>query len=285
VLNIVVRTIRQQLNIRAPDQRSADILRYMKADPQIEGPAPRRLDIEIEPIHGFLKYSLASGASAAGSASHLLSELHRLHYSITRQEHPGCPMVHGGTLTTDDGHVVFVGEKGAGKTTLLVHLASLGWPVTGDEHIIIDGKIAIPRPRSLRVKLGALPFLDARAAEIVRGSPSTPEWHGSSIYAVEPTAFGKAWLIRPCPIRHIVILRSNHGGRSKIRELDSNAGLGLMLPHAILPETGKPVALAWLKSAASSAKCWELWTGRLEDSRDILYRSFLDGNFGGLTRE
>jgi hypothetical protein len=279
VLNIVVRTIRQELNIRAPDQRSADVLGYMKADPQIEGPPPRRLDIEIEPIHGFLKYSLPSGASAEGSASHLLSELHRLHYSITRQEHPGCPMVHAGTLTTDDGHVVFVGEKGAGKTTLLVHLASLGWPVTGDEHIIIDGKMAIPRPRSLRVKSGTLPFLDGRAAEIVRGSPSTFEWHGSLIYAVEPTAFGKAWVIRPRPIRHIVILRSNHGARSKMRELNGDAGLELMLPHATLPETGKPIALAWLKSAATSAKCWELWTGRLEDSRDIIYRAFLGGQF------
>jgi hypothetical protein len=282
VLNIVVRTIRQELSIRAPDQRSAAVLGYIKADPQIEGPPPRRLDIEIEPIHGFFKFSLPSGASAAGSASYLLSELHRLHYSITREEHPGCPMVHAGTLTTDDGHVVFVGEKGAGKTTLLVHLASLGWPVTGDEHIIINGKAAIPRPRSLRVKSGALPFLGARAAEIVRGSPSIPDWHGSLVYAVEPTAFGNEWLIKPLPIRHLVILRSNHGGRSKIRQLDSDGALGLVLGHAILPDSGKPIALAWLRSAASSAKCWELWNGRLEDSADIIYRNLLDGDFSGV---
>jgi hypothetical protein len=282
VLNIVARTVRRELNICAPDQRSAEILAYMRANPQIEGSPPRRLDIKIEPIHGFLGFSLASGVSAAGSASYLLSELHRLHFRLTRNEFPGCPMIHGGTLTADDGHVVFVGEKGAGKTTLLVHLASLGWPVTADEHIIIDGKLAVPRPRSLRVKSGTLPYLKAAAADVVRGSPSIPDWHGSLVYAVEPTAFGKAWLIRPYPIRHIVILRSNHGGRSKIRELDSDAGLGLMLPHAILPDSGKPIALAWLKSAASSAKCWELWNGRLEDSADIIYRNLLDGDFSGV---
>jgi hypothetical protein len=276
VLNTVARTIRRELNICAPDQRSADILAYMKASPQIEGSPPSRLDIDIQPIHGFLGFSLACGASAAGSASYLLSELHRLHFRLTCEEFPGCPIIHGGTLTADDGHVVFVGEKGAGKTTLLVHLASLGWPVTGDEHIIIDGKVAIPRPRSLRVKSGALRYLNAAAADIVRGSPSIPDWHGSPVYAVEPTAFGKEWLLRVLPIRHLVILRPNHGGRSKIRQLESDAALGLLLAHTILPDTGKPIALAWLKSATSSARCWELWTGRLEDSRDIIYRNFLD---------
>ena len=79
MLNIVVRTIGRQLVIRAPDPASADVLAYMKADPQIDGPAPARIDIDIEPVHGFLRFALAA-PSVEGSALHILSALHRLHF-------------------------------------------------------------------------------------------------------------------------------------------------------------------------------------------------------------
>jgi hypothetical protein len=277
MLNINVRTIRRQLVVRAPDPASAEVLVYMKADPRIDGSAPALVDIDVKPVHGFLGFELASGNKVEGSASHILSALHRLHFELSRNEFAGSPLIHGGTLTTDGGHVVFVGDKRSGKTTLLVYLASLGWPVTGDEHIILNGSTAIPRPRSLRVRPGALRYLSAAAAEIVRCSPTTFDWHGSPWYAVEPSAFGKEWRIRQCPIRHLVILRANHGGRSKIRELDPDCALQLLLRNVILPDMGKATALAWLRSSVRSAKCWELSNGRLEDCRDIVYERFISG--------
>ena len=263
MLNIVARTIWRRLIIHAPDPASADILAYMRADPQIEGPLPERIDINIEPSHGFLRFALASGPSVQGSASHILSALHRLHFELTLDEFPGSPIIHGGTLTTGDGHVVFVGDKGAGKTTLLVYLASLGYPVAGDENIILDGNLAIPRPRSLRVKPGALRYLAPAAAEIVRRSPSTTDWEGSPLYAVEPSAFGREWRVSSRPIRHLVFLQANHGGRSRLRQLDPDQALRLLLRNVILPDTRRATALAWLRSSVSSANCWELWNGRL----------------------
>jgi hypothetical protein len=277
VLTINVRTVRRRLVVRAPDPTSAKVLVYMKADPQIDGPPPAVVDIDVKPIHGFLGFELASGNKVEGSASHILTALHRLHFQLSRNEFAGSPLIHGGTLTTDCGHVVFVGDKKSGKTTLLVYLASLGWPIAGDEHIILNGSTAIPRPRSLRVRPGALRYLSPAAAEVVRRSPTTLDWYGSVWFAVEPSAFGKEWRIRQCPIRHLVILRANHGGRSRIRELDHDGALQLLLQNVILPDMGKATALAWLRSTVKSAKCWELWTGRLEDCRDIVYQRFVSG--------
>jgi hypothetical protein len=218
---------------------------------------------------------LAAGPSVEGSALHILSALHRLHFELTIDEFPSSPLIHGGALTNDGGHAVFVGDKGAGKTTLLVHLASHGWPVSGDEHIILDGATAIPRPRSLRVRTGALRYLSAGAVDIVSCSPWIPDWHGSTLYAVEPSAFGKEWRIRPRPIAHLVILRANHGGRSRIREIDPDRALQMLFRNVILPATHKATALAWLRSSVRSAKCWELWSGRLEDSEEIVYRNLV----------
>lgn len=275
VLNIGVRTVKRQLVIRAPDAASAEVLVYMKATPVIDGPAPELVDIDIRPVHGFLRFELASGNKAEGSAPYILSALHRFHFELTRKEFAQSPLIHGGTLTTDDGHVVFVGDKMTGKTTLLVYLASLGWPVTGDEHIILDGATAIPRPRSLRVRPGALCYLGADAAEIVRSSPMTFDWHGSPWYAVEPSAFGKEWRIRQFPVRHFVFLRANHGGRSRIRKLAPDTALQMLLQNVILPEVGKATALAWLGSSVRSAKCWELLNGRLEDCRNLVYEKLI----------
>jgi hypothetical protein len=277
VLNIVVRTIKREMSIWAPDRRTGSILNYMKASPRIDGSPPQRLEFKVVPAHGFLRLSLGRGRFCEGSASHILSELHRLHFAYTRDEFPVSPMIHGGALSTDRGHIVFVGDKSVGKTTLLVYLASLGWPVTADEHVLIDGQMAIPRPRSLRVKAGTLPYLGPHASEIVRGSPWVADWEGSPIYAVEPTAFGQPWVIRRAPLSHLVIMRANHGGRSKIRKLNRDNAFRLLLPSVILPDARKAMALAWLKSAADTAQYWEFWNGRLEDSKDIIYDALIAG--------
>ena len=44
-------------------------------------------------------------------------------------------------------------------TTLLTYLAVEGWPVCGDEHVVVGSGSAAPRPRSLRIKPGTLRYL------------------------------------------------------------------------------------------------------------------------------
>jgi hypothetical protein len=279
MLNIVGRTVRHQLDVRAPDAASAEVISYIKASPTVEGPPPDRISINIEPFHGFLKMSLASGAKFEGSAQYILSVLHGLHFNLTTREFPGSPLIHGGTITTDEGHIVLVGDKWVGKTTLLVYLASQGWPVAGDEHLVVQGTEAIPRPRSMRVRPGALRYLSNDSKEIVQSCPWVPDWQGSPLFAVEPSAFGKEWKIRSGPIRHLVMLRANHGGRSRLRRLSPDQAFGSLLQSAILPSERRAMALAWLKLCTNASIWWELWTGRLEDTEEILYQCLLERHF------
>ena len=147
MLTTVVRTLKSEFHVHAPDKATADALAFIDARPEVEGEPPRRVDIAVEPEHGFLRMMSPEGGLIEGSTNYLLANLHRLHYVASRSEYPETPMVHGGAVTTTQGHAIFVGEKGAGKTTLLLYLASLGWPVAGDEHVLIDGfGTGIPRP-------------------------------------------------------------------------------------------------------------------------------------------
>lgn len=272
MLSTILRTVRREFHIHAPDRAAHDVLAFIRARPEVEGPAPLRVDIAVERIHGFLRMEARAGAPVEGSADHLLADLHGLHFETTCAEHPGAPLIHAGTVSTDDGHVVLVGDKGVGKTTLLVYLATQGWPIAGDEHIVVEGGAGIPRPRSLRVKAGALRYLDADAAALIAGSPSIKDWLGAAVYAVQPSAFGRPWVIRSQPIRHLVFLQANHGGRSRLRRLDRDRSLERLLQNVLLPPTGKALALGALRSLVSTAQCWELWNGRLEDSQGILYQ-------------
>ncbi len=278
MLTIPLRTLRRRILIHAPDEASASVLSYIRADPRIEGADAETVDIEVRRQHGFLHATTGAGRVCEGSAAFLLGDLHRLHLSLTQSESPGAPLIHGGTLDTDKGFVVFVGEKGAGKTTLLLHLAEQGWPVVGDEHLIVGPENAIPRPRSLRVKAGTLPYLSEAGRRIVEASPSTTDWQGSKLHAVEPSAFGRDWVLRPRPIRAIFMLRAYHGAGSSVRVLTRNAALQLLLPQVLLPETGRAQALGWLARAVSGAQCFELRNGRLEESRRIIYAMMSDSD-------
>lgn len=266
-------TIRHDISVQAPNPASAAIFRYIEAGPSIEGELSTSLRLTVERANHFYRLNLGSGIPVEGSALHLLSVLHRFHLDLTRSEFPSAALLHAGAASTEQGHIAFVGEKGAGKSTLLAYLASLGWRVTADEHLIIRADGAIPRPRSLRIKQGALAHLGTEAAEIVRRSPSVCDWHGSKVFAVQPSAFGHEWIIKPDRIRHVVVVRANHGGRPSLRRLDHNRTLEMILPEVMMPERGKARAFGWLRAMVKAAECWELWTGRLEDIPYLFYHS------------
>jgi hypothetical protein len=268
-----LRTIGHELSIRAPDSFSAEIFRYIAASPVVNHEQVAALDLNIGKTGGFYRLALASGTPAEGTALQILGALHRLHFDLTRREFPLSALVHAGVVTTDEGHVAFVGGKGAGKSTLLVYLASRGWPVTADEHLIIRADDAIPRPRSFRIKNGTLAHLGAGTAELVRRSPSVRDWQGAPVYAVEPSAFGRDWIIRAGRIRHLVVLRPNHGGRPRLRRLSHDRTLETILPDVLMPEQQRAEVFGRMRGMVLKAECFELWTGQLEEIPELLYQS------------
>lgn len=273
MLTVSVRTLRHELVIRAPDRKTADALRFMQARPRIPGEPAERIDIDVGRSQGFLSLSLPGHARHDGTAQSVLNELHGFHFDLTRAEFPEAVLIHGGCLTFEDGHTVVVGDKGAGKTTLLACLAAEGWPVCGDEHVVVGSGGAIPRPRSLRIKPGTLPYLPAHARETVLNAPFTVDWQGAPVHAVEPTALGVDWVLHRRPIRNLVFLSGNHGGHSRLSHIGFDDAMARLLLNAILPQQGRARALGEIAAVVRSARCWELRNGQLKETARHLYNA------------
>ena len=270
VLSVMFRTFRRDVHVHCPDQGAADQLAFIGCNAEIEGPARKRLDLHIEAVHGFLRLERPGGGAVEGSAVVILDELYRLRFEMVRAECPGGLFLRGGTVTTDAGHILFVGEAGAGMSTLLLHLADRGWPVTGDDQVIVEGPAARPFPNGLRVRPGALICLSPRAAEIVRVSPRIPGWFDQPTYAIAPSAFGRPWTIGSRPLLHVVLLEGNHGGRSRLRSLDRTIAMEVIFKDLLLPADGRARSLAAFNALMSSADCWRLSVGRLDDAERLL---------------
>ncbi len=274
MLTVSVRTLRHELVLRAPDRKTADALRFMQARPLIPGESPERIDIDVERRYGFLSLSLPGHARHEGTAQSVLNELHGFHFDLTRAEFPEAALIHGGCLTFEDGHTVVVGDKGAGKTTLLAWLAAEGWPVCGDEHVVVAGSGgAVARPRSLRVKPGTLPYLPPQARAIVANAPFVVDWQGAPVHAVEPSALGVDWVLHRRPIRNLVFLSGNHGGHSRLTRIGFEDAMARLLLNVMLPQQGRALALGEIAAVARSARCWELRNGQLKETARHLYNA------------
>jgi len=272
LFEVELRTVRQKLRITLPDASSHDEIRFIDARPQVEGFDCEISAIAAERSSGFLELRLPTGYLCEGTAGYLLGELHRYHMEETRREFPGCAMLHGGTVTTDEGHTVVIGAKGAGKTTFLLHLAAAGWNVPADEHIIINGAEGVPRPRTLRVKEGSLPVLSSAISDQIRSCPAIRDWAGLRVYAVPPDLFGGVWTIRSARIANVVFLDPNHGGRSDIRRMSLDEAFEIIFrDNVILPEAGKAKAFAELRNLLLGAKLWRFRNGDLDHAERVFY--------------
>lgn len=266
MLTVSVRTLRHELVIRAPDRKTADALRFMQARPRIPHEPAEQIDIDVGRCCGFLSISLPGHARHEGTAQSVLNELHGFHFDLTRAEFSDAALIHGGCLTFAGGHTVIVGDKGAGKTTLLARLATEGWPVCGDEHVVLASGGVIPRPRSLRIKPGTLLYLPSHAREIVLNAPFVVDWQGAPVHAVEPSALGVDWVLHRRPIRNLVFLSGNHGGRSRLSRIGFDDAMARLLLNTILPQQGRVRALGEIAAVARSAHCWELRNGQLKET-------------------
>lgn len=271
MLTISVRTLRHDLRIAAPDEAAAAALRFMQARPTVADMPAEPVDIAVERRYGFLHVRLPDGTLCEGTAQAVLNELHGLHFNLTRGEFPEAALLHGGCLSFADGHAVVIGDKAAGKTTLLTYLATSGWPVCGDEHVVLLGGEAMPRPRSLRIKGGTLAYLPQAARQHVLTAPFVTDWQGAPIYAVEPSALGVSWVLHRRPIRDLVFLTGNHGGRSRLRSLGFDDAIARLLPNTILPDRARAKTFAQLAGVVRGARCWELRNGQLDHAEECLY--------------
>jgi hypothetical protein len=115
-----------------------------------------------------------------------------------------------------------------------------------------------------------LNHLPSEAADIVRAAPSITTLEGSPLFAVRPASFGYPWNVGARPVRRLVFVCGNQGGRSRLQRIDWQTAMQRVLKDVILPPANRAGALADVGAMVSAAECLELWNGTVEESRRLL---------------
>lgn len=272
MLRVRLRTIKTDLVLNLPDQSAFNTIRFIHADPEIAAFPATKFTIDCERVDGFLRTQLPSGYLCEGTSDYVLAELHRYHFSRSKHEFPDQILIHGGTITHDEQHTVIVGEKGSGKSTLLLSLGFRGLNVVADEHIFVRQQAGIARCRTLRIKEGSLDQLSAPERRQLENCAYVRDWHGSRIFSVSPRLLHGSWTLGQHPIRNIVFLDPNHGGKSHVRPVSQDRALELLMAgNIVLPDEGRLAALADLRNLLSTARLWRLRIGQLDACPSLIY--------------
>ncbi|MEO1747540.1 MAG: hypothetical protein AAFR27_02790 [Pseudomonadota bacterium] len=270
--DIEVRTIKKRYIVRPKTAEQDALLRFIDARPTVEGVSDETIDLPLAEKHGFVSVDFPTGYRCEGTSMQLLSDLHIFHYNETVREFPSAALIHCASIKTDRGHVLIVGHKAAGKTTLMLRLATAGIRVAGDEHFILADEMSIPRPRTLRVKESSLKFLAGDRAGRIENCPHVADWFGNRIFSIAPDQFGQPWTLSSAPVTDVIIVRSNHGGRSSIRYKPSEDVLEPLLQNTLLPKAERLAAFVRLRHMCQSCNGWELSLGDLDGAENLIYR-------------
>jgi len=262
---VVVRTLSRELRLHTDDERAFAQLSYAGADPAMPPGERMPVDLVVQRIGESYRIEPPDGDSVDGSIDTVLTGVFRLLGSWFVDEAGNRPVIHAAIAVMEGQRFAFLGDKGAGKTTLMLKLIAEGFGVEGDEHAVLSEKGVIVRPRRLHVKESSLALFPELSAAI-RNSPWAADWRGSRVFACPPSLCGAQWVIRDCPVEHLVFVESNFGGKSILAPLSGDAAFARLLETAFLPTTNRGAAAAKLRMLGAHASAWHLLAGDLNDA-------------------
>lgn len=116
--------------------------------------------------------------------------------------HRGRLVLHAGAIETPDGAIAFIGDSGRGKSTLCAAFAAAGFPVLGDDGLVVrrrdpEGFETLPTYPGLRLLPGPLEFVFGSEAK------GTPVAGGAPKKRLAAAANGFVHCERPVPLRAI----------------------------------------------------------------------------------
>jgi len=170
------------------------------------------------PWEVFEEERLAAGAATAMDVQyHLYLRIYRR--VLERYVLAGWVGLHGALVNIHGRRLLLLGDKGAGKSTLTSKLLFAGHPIEGDEMVLVrDGQV-MALPRRLHLK----PGIETQVPELVPLLENLPaSWAGEQqLRGLDPTALGLPWVIHCGRVDHIVWLRPNHGGDTRLSPMSS----------------------------------------------------------------
>jgi hypothetical protein len=265
---VVVRSIRREYRIRSASAEIVATLGFIEASPEMPGPSPEVIEVDIDPVADGFRVSFPDHASTHGTSTEAVALIYKTMLSKTEEEVPGAPLVHAATLRWKDRRLALLGAKGVGKSTLALHLACNGFDIEGDEHLLARERDVVARPRRLHVKPSSLALVPS-LAEAILASPRHQD-PLAVLYGVSPSITGRPWRIEAGRLDHLFILDPHHGGSSAVAPATCEQALGRLLTDCILPSSRRAIAAARLRRLAGEARSWRLSLGQLDEAATLV---------------
>ncbi len=261
---MIARNWGRRATLSTSDPAVYQALRYLECDPEIDGAPSQQLAFSVEPYRSYYRIFqdgelLREQITAQGVGETLHAELTLLSLA----DFPDAPLIHAASLRRGGRRILLVGIKGGGKTTLALHLIRAGYAIEGDENVFVTSAGVVARPRGLRVKESATPFLPHLAAALAVAGyyQSAP---GMRIYNLDPRRAGAVtWRIEQGRVDAVVLIRPNHGGFSSLRPITALNLVREVMPECGLPQTGRGAAVAAIASVIGNARGFDLSLGDL----------------------
>jgi len=258
---IAVRTPQRRYMIKSEVPDWEQTLRYLACDPQIDGPEPEDIVLDIVKAGPFLQ--MREAGQAGQNFASVADVREHLHGRFLTESLAGSrPVLHAACLIYQGRRVLLAAPKNAGKSTLSLALALAGFAIEGDENIFVEPAAVMARPRACRVKEGTLSQLPA-LAPLAANAAFVTDYHGRKIYNLPPDLFGQPWRIARGPAHAVIVLHANHGGMSSIRPVPPLRATQALMAEAAFAREGRGAAIAVIAGLARQASIYELSVGDL----------------------
>jgi hypothetical protein len=274
---VIARTWSRRVELRTSDAAIYQAIRYLECDPAIEAEPAETLSISIEPHRAYYRIVLdgkliREQLSPQGVTESVHAEL----MLLSLKDFRAAPLIHAASLRHRGRRILLVGPKGGGKTVLTLHLIRAGYDVEGDENVFITRDGVYARPRALRVKQSALPFL-AHLGAALREAPfyeTTPELR---IYNLDPRRAGAPyWRIEGGSVDAVILVRPNHGGFSSLRPVNSLTLVREVIAECAFRSAGRAEGIAAISQVIGRARGFDLSLGEIDGALDCIGRAVAD---------
>jgi hypothetical protein len=261
---VISRTWGRRATLSTSDPAVYQALRYLECDPEIEAEPSQHLAFSVEPYRSYYRILQDGEVIREQITPQGVSEtLHAELTILSLADFPDAPLIHAASVRRKERRILLVGSKGGGKTTLTLHLIRAGYEIEGDENVFVTLGGVVARPRALRVKQSAIPFLPHLADELSAAGyyQSAP---GLRIYNLDPRRAGaSAWRIEQGSVDAVVLIRANHGGFSSVRPVSGLNIVREVMLECGLPQTGRSAAVTAIAKTIGHARGFDLSLGEL----------------------
>ncbi|MEE9296366.1 MAG: hypothetical protein V3W34_15585 [Phycisphaerae bacterium] len=182
--------------------------------------------------------------------------------------------IHAGVVEYQGQGVIFPAVPGSGKSTLTAGMLRRGWRYLSDEFALIDPETLElhPYPKAVCLKEGSFGVLETLGLQRRERSAYLKGKKGLVTF-VRPEEFGPLAVGSRCPIRHIVFCRHEAGRRPTLQPMSPADAVLRLTRLSFNFQKFRTRGIEILTSVVRQARCYELVTGPIDESCDLVARA------------